>query len=169
MEQSGVQGGTEEKEGTSVATSFTPYGFNPLMGRYPTTIEANGRVVLPAALRYPYAEQVVVMPAGDKFLMIQTPFVAHLTIEKIKRERKDEFVHPRLGKRSFAENKYAPLDKQFRFVIPPEYRQAVGITEQIVICGAGECVEIWSAERWESDEAPYAGDTALFFETFEGL
>lgn len=169
MEDQGAQGNRTKVAAASTTTSFTSYGFDPLMGRYPTVIEPNGRVILPAALRYPYGDRVAVMPGGEKYLMIQTPEVAQMVIKQMKRDRDKEFVPPRLSKRSYTETKYAPVDKQFRFVIPPDLRQAVGITEEIVICGAGECIEIWSAEQWEINERPYVGETALYFETFDGL
>lgn len=158
-------------QGASLATSFTPYGFDPLMGLFPANIEPNGRVVLPSALRYPYAEAVVVMPWSDQFLMIQTPQVNHLVIEDMKGKGKGQqgVVPSRRGKRAQHKSRRVSLDRQFRFVIPPELRELAGIEDQIVVCGAGECVEIWSPERYEAAETPFAADDSLFFETFDGL
>lgn len=171
MEAQGTQGKTEGVQGTSVATSFTPYGFDPLMGLFRTNIEPNGRIVLPSALRYPYDHTVVVMPWGGQFLMVQTPHVNHLVVEDMKGKAKNQagVVPPRRGKRSQHKSSRVSLDKQFRFVIPPNLREMAGINEQVVICGAGESVEIWSAERYETDEAPFLNDDSLFFDTFDGL
>lgn len=171
MEAKGTQRKTEDVAASSVATSFTTYGFDPLLGLYRTNIEPNGRVVLPSALRYPYDDTVVVMPWTGRFLMIQTPHVNHLVVEdmKDKAKRQPGVVPPRRGKRAQHSSSRVSLDKQFRFVIPPELRELAGIREQIVVCGAGESVEIWSAERYESDEAPFADDASLYFETFDGL
>lgn len=158
-------------QGASIATSFTSYGFDPLVGLFRTNIEPNGRVVLPSALRYPYGGTVVVMPWSGRFLMVQTPHVNHLVVEDMKGRGKGQpgVVPARRGKRAQHSSSRVSLDKQFRFVIPPELRELAGIQEQIVVCGAGESVEIWSAERYETDEAPFADDASLYFETFDGL
>lgn len=171
MEAKGTQRESEEVEATSLATSFTPYGFDPLLGLHRTNIEPNGRVVLPSALRYPYAGTVVLMPWAGQFLMVQTPYVNHLVIEAMKGKARAQqgVVPPRRGKRAQHTSSRVSLDKQFRFVIPPELREMAGIEEQIVICGAGEAVEIWSAERYETAETPFLNDDSLFFETFDGL
>lgn len=53
------------------------------------------------------------------------------------------------------------VDKQGRILIPAALREIAGLEKDVVLAGVGDCIEIWSQERWdgldlstESDELP---------------
>ena len=51
--------------------------------------------------------------------------------------------------------------------IPPELRERAGLTDQVVVVGSIEALEIYSAEAFARLSAK--DDADLFFETFDGL
>lgn len=59
----------------------------------------------------------------------------------------------RIRQRIFAQAEEVDLDKQGRFVIPEYLRSYAGILEDIVVIGAGDHFEIWSAPEWEKIRA----------------
>ncbi len=45
---------------------------------------------------------------------------------------------------------FVELDKQGRFIIPEELRNAAGISADAVMVGAGNMIEIWAADKFEA-------------------
>lgn len=56
------------------------------------------------------------------------------------------------------------LDKQGRFVIPSSLREYASLERESVICGVGNRLEVWSAERWEK----YVGSASPSFSELAG-
>lgn len=42
------------------------------------------------------------------------------------------------------------VDKQGRILIPAALRECAGLDKDVVVAGVGDCVEIWSKERWDA-------------------
>jgi len=58
------------------------------------------------------------------------------------------------------------LDRQGRFVIPQSLRQYASLERESVICGVGNRLEVWSAERWDqyvASASPSFGEIASEF------
>ncbi len=41
------------------------------------------------------------------------------------------------------------VDKQGRILIPAALREIAGLEKDVVVAGVGDCIEIWSQERWD--------------------
>ena len=41
------------------------------------------------------------------------------------------------------------LDKQGRALLPQTLREAAGLEKDVVLCGVGNRIEIWSKEKWD--------------------
>ena len=73
--------------------------------------------------------------------------------------------------RQFARSLYGgasdqPLDAQGRLPLPPALRSYAGLERDVVVCGAGDRVEIWDADTYyqfqaENDDTFAQTDTAL--------
>lgn len=56
----------------------------------------------------------------------------------------------RLHRHFFWEMSSTGADSQFRVVLSAEHRRYAGIGTEVVICGCGNFIELWSPERLES-------------------
>jgi MraZ protein len=48
----------------------------------------------------------------------------------------------------FANATDVELDSAGRVMVPPRYREHAGIDRDVVITGAGDCLELWDATTW---------------------
>ena len=169
MARNGEVGTEVASEETTAVVSYTPFGFEPLVGSYPMALETNGRVVLPAALREPYEKHAYLVPAADGCVMVFTPFVFRLFTEQVDKSQDPEFDDPRMVKRIAAMARKVTVDKQSRLVIPPDLRASVGLGDRIRVNGSVECIEIWHDNEWVAEEEPFLGQTKLVYTTYRGM
>ena len=52
-------------------------------------------------------------------------------------------------------------DKQGRFLLPESFREYAGIDQEVIFLGQAGRAEIWSAERYEAEEAKYLNPEAI--------
>jgi len=107
-------------------------------GTYKHTIDDNGRLTVPARLRESVISEIL---DGTKN-------------GSISREQAREF------KRIFGgEGAMQPWDKQGRILLPDNLKDYAGITREVNIVGALDCIEIWDAQayvtRLDSAKAAY--------------
>ena len=66
-----------------------------------------------------------------------------------------------LRRHLFGNTMHTELDSAGRIMLPPPFLTHAGISKKAVILGAGECLEIWDQDAWESYDAdliPRAAD-----------
>lgn len=115
------------------------------LGTYNHTVDAKNRMFIPSKYRECLEGGFVVCKAPDKCLYIYTEQEFERVSETIRAlpgtEENREF------KRSFFGDAYnAELDKQGRFTLKSELKEYAGISENIIIIGAGNKFEVWDAE-----------------------
>jgi MraZ protein len=167
MERDGVQGNAVV-EVQETPASLPVFGHLPFSGTYATRLEASGRLVLPAALRFAFDGSARIRAHRGEYLMLTTirgfdAVVDHLSAGS------GEVLHPRTRKRLYMSAPQVTIDRQSRLVIPPELREQVGLGEDIILAGAIESIEIWPAGRFADAEAPTHDEADLLFDTFTGL
>jgi MraZ protein len=64
------------------------------------------------------------------------------------------------GGRRLRRQRYAPaweveLDRQGRILVPIKLREKNALDGVVVVCGRGECLEIWNPQRWEAEEGQW--------------
>ena len=124
-----------------------------LMGEYEHSLDAKGRLTMPAKLRQDIGEKFIVTKGLDGCLF------AFSTQEWINFEEKLKSL-PLSDKnaRSFVRFFLAgatecEIDKQGRFLIPANLRNVAGLEKEAVIIGVGTRLEIWNKDTWlKSDE-----------------
>jgi MraZ protein len=106
------------------------------LGEHPHTLDAKGRVILPARFRERLASGLVFAPAQDRCIDV-FPLTGF--------ERRVEELRILLA--GAQEEK---PDAQGRVTIPPRLRSYAGLDRELVVNGADERVEIWDRATWES-------------------
>ncbi len=120
-------------------------------GEYDHTIDAKGRMILPAKFREELGGQFVVTKGLDKCLFVYSN-EEWKRIEDNFREKSMTSKDARKFMRFFfAGAADCEVDKQGRILIPSKLREYAGLEKDVVSVGVLSRVEIWSKERWESD------------------
>lgn len=121
------------------------------MGTYDHSIDAKGRVIVPAKFREPLGDSFVVTLGLDGCLFGYPKeewmdFVEQLKgLPGTKEARK-------LQRYFMAGAAPCDVDKQGRILIPSKLREAAGLEKDIVFVGVMSKIEIWSKSRWEEND-----------------
>lgn len=119
------------------------------LGTFTLKLLSSSQVVLPAKIRSQLPDKRAVLAKGfDKC-------VYGFTVEAWQKISETELLKPllsqegrRMRQRIFSQAEEVDCDKQGRFVVPGYLRDHAGITEEVVIIGAGDHFEIWDKDEW---------------------
>ena len=100
-----------------------------MTGTYEHSIDAKGRLFIPAKLREELGVTFYLAMGVDACLAI----------------------YPQSTWDRFTE-KFSSLDSQGRIVIPQKLRRYAGLDKDVVILGVNDRAEIWSADAWQAQE-----------------
>ena len=126
-----------------------------LIGEFEHSLDAKGRLIMPAKLRESIGENFVVTKGLDGCLFAfstseWTNFEEKLKSLPLSNRNSREFTRFFLSGASECE-----IDKQGRFLIPNNLREAAELTKDVIIIGVGTRSELWDKEKWNlynSDE-----------------
>ncbi|MGN0710904.1 MAG: division/cell wall cluster transcriptional repressor MraZ [Anaerovoracaceae bacterium] len=123
-----------------------------LMGKYQNSIDAKGRMIVPAKYREELGYRCVLTRGIDKCLYIYPMPQWEKFMEKLS---KLPTADP--NARAFVRHFYAnavecDIDKQGRMGIPQELRDYAGIEKELVTVGILDKIEIWSKNEWHDAE-----------------
>ncbi|MDI3297704.1 MAG: division/cell wall cluster transcriptional repressor MraZ [Bacillota bacterium] len=131
-----------------------------LIGEYRHSLDAKGRVTIPARLRDELGARVILTRGLDRCLFVYS-------VEDWERLRAGlaQLPFTQADVRAFARLFFAgavegEVDRQGRLLIPPMLREYGGIDREIAILGVSDRLEIWAAEVWEE----YARRTSASYE-----
>jgi MraZ protein len=140
-------------EDPSLALSPTRVPVPPIneafIGRFRHTIDAKGRLTLPAKLRGPLASGVVVTRGSDRCLFL---FTAERWEELRERVRNLPLGEPRavrLRRHLFAYAEGLVPDRQGRILISQDLREWAGLGNEVLIVGQDTHLEIWDSHTWD--------------------
>jgi MraZ protein len=124
------------------------------LGEHQHTLDAKGRVILPARFRERLASGLVFAPSQDRCIDVYPLTVFERRVEELRAlPREDQ--RNRLYLRMFLSRAQEERpDAQGRVVIPPRLRDYAGLTKDLTINGADEKVEIWDRAAWEAYALP---------------
>ncbi|MHC9536757.1 division/cell wall cluster transcriptional repressor MraZ [Dellaglioa sp. BT-FLS60] len=120
------------------------------MGEFKHTLDAKGRLIIPAKFREELGEKFVVTRGMDGCLFGYTQTEWTLLEEKIKAlplTKKDARAFVRFLYSAATECEF---DKQGRINIPVPLRTHANLEKKCVLVGVSNRFEIWSEERWAS-------------------
>ena len=118
------------------------------MGEYNHTIDAKGRLIVPAKFREELGEAFVITNGNDGCLNIYTEEAWETFLEKLKllpnNRDKREIVRMFVAKANQVE-----VDKQGRILVPPALREHAGLEKDVVLAGAIDKIEVWDKAKWD--------------------
>ncbi len=125
------------------------------IGEYEHSIDAKGRLIMPAKLRDEIGEKFVITKGLDGCLFAYSQSEWTAFEEKLKAlplSSKEARIFTRFFLSGAME---CEIDKQGRFLIAGNLRDFAGLEKDVVIIGVNTRIEIWSKEKWlaySSDE-----------------
>ncbi len=129
-----------------------------LMGEYEHTLDAKGRISMPAKLRKDMGDTFVLTKGldGCLFAFSKTEwlnFEEKLKSLPLSDKNARNFVRFFLAGATECE-----IDKQGRFLIPNNLREAATLTKEAIIIGVGTRLEIWDKSTWNKKDKEISAD-----------
>lgn len=139
------------------------------MGEYSHTIDAKGRIIVPAKFRESLGDNIVVTKGLDNCLFVYTSEDWRKFEEKLRTlplTNKDARKFTRFFLAGAAEME---IDKQGRILIPSVLREFAALEKDVVLVGVGSRIEIWDKARWNESISIYDDDMEEVAENMESL
>ncbi len=118
-----------------------------LSGTYAYSVDDRGRLAVPAKLRDKLGDVVWVTIWQGK-LRLYPEAAWEIQVKHVLDMSGWENNGSDMRLAVFSEAYDCQIDGQGRILIPANLREAVGITENVVIVGAGDHVQIWDRAQW---------------------
>lgn len=129
------------------------------LGEYQHTLDAKGRVILPAKFREQLEGGGVIAKTIDGCLGVYTMEGWQEVAESIREKARRGATERQAARTLFAGAAQVEPDRQGRIAIPPNLRQFAGLERDVVVAGVYSRIEIWDGERWR--QRVVEGDTSL--------
>ena len=128
------------------------------IGEYEHSVDAKGRVIMPAKLREDIGEKFILTKGLDGCLFAYsqtewTNFEEKLKTLPLTNKNARDFVRFFLSGAIECE-----IDKQGRFLIPSNLRNYSKLDKDIVILGVGTRIEIWNKDTWNKSAEDISAD-----------
>ena len=120
------------------------------MGTYGHSIDAKGRVIVPAKFREVLGDSFVVTLGLDGCLFVYPEEEWEDFVKQLK-ELPGSKEARKLQRYFMAGAAPCDVDKQGRVLIPSSLREKVVLDKDVVFVGVMSKIEIWSKERWEDN------------------
>ena len=120
-----------------------------LMGEYNHSLDAKGRIIVPSRLRDQLGESFVVSKGLDGCLFAFPPEEWDKLVEKLQALPLTNKDARKFSRYFLAGASEVELDKQGRALLPQTLREAAGLEKDVVLCGVGNRIEIWSKDKWD--------------------
>ena len=122
-----------------------------LIGEYEHSLDAKGRLIMPAKLRADIGEKFILSKGLDGCLFAFSMQEWNNFEEKLKSlplsdKNARSFVRFFLAGATECE-----IDKQGRFLIPNNLRVIANLEKEAIIIGVGTRLEIWNKEKWQTN------------------
>ena len=129
-----------------------------LIGEYEHSLDAKGRLIMPAKLRQDMGDKFIVTKGLDGCLFAFSQeewlnFETKLKALPLSDKNARNFVRFFLSGATECE-----LDKQGRFLIPNNLRNAGNLEKEVIIIGVGTRLEIWNKQTWEKCDEDISAD-----------
>lgn len=139
------------------------------MGEYNHTIDAKGRLIVPAKFREMLGEEFVVTKGLDGCLFVYPNaewknFEDKLKTLPLTNKNARQFTRFFLAGAATCE-----VDKQGRILLPQILREFAELEKEVVLVGVASRIEIWSKLKWDSCMSEYDTDMDEVAESMENL
>lgn len=120
------------------------------MGEYQHSLDAKGRLIIPAKFREELGEGVVLTRGLDNCLFLFPSDEWSILETKLKTLPLTKGGARQFVRFLFSGATECDLDKQGRINLPLNLREFANIEKDAVVIGVSNRVEIWSKEKWDS-------------------
>ncbi|MCR5407241.1 MAG: division/cell wall cluster transcriptional repressor MraZ [Lachnospiraceae bacterium] len=120
------------------------------MGEYNHTIDAKGRLIVPAKFREELGEAFVITNGNDGCLNIYTEEAWETFLGKLKLLPNNRDTRSIVRKFVSQANR-VEVDKQGRILIPTVLRDYAELDKDVVLAGAIDKIEVWDKSRWDAE------------------
>ncbi len=129
-----------------------------LIGEYEHSLDAKGRLIMPAKLREDIGEKFIITKGLDGCL-----FAFSLEEWKNFEQKLRSLPISNKDARAFSRFFFAgaidcEIDKQGRFLISSNLRDVAELTKEVVIIGMDSRIEIWSKDKWQKCDDEISAD-----------
>ena len=122
-------------------------------GTFELTLDAKNRLTVPAKLRAALAEGVVLAKGVERNVGIWKPEDYEAQIQATLAGQNPMSPQARELRRFFSSGAFdTELDAAGRVMIPAFLVEHAGLNRDVVVTGAGDCLEVWSREAWRDYE-----------------
>ena len=121
-----------------------------MTGQYAHTIDAKGRLFIPAKLREELGGTFHVTVGQDHCLSVYSDDSWNAVMDKLKTMNYSDVKRLRP---MFALAADCEPDAQGRILLPAKLREYAGLTRDVVVIGSFDRAEIWDAGRWAALES----------------
>ena len=121
------------------------------MGEYNHTVDAKGRLIVPARFREALGEEFVVTKGLDGCLFVYSSEEWKVIEEKFREVSQFSREARKFARFFFAGAANCEVDKQGRILIPAVLREFAGLEKDVVLAGVLNHIEIWSKDRWQEN------------------
>ena len=119
-----------------------------LMGEYMHSIDAKGRVILPADFRSELGESFIITKGLDNCLFLYTTSEWENLSNKLKQLPLAKAEARAFVRFFFSGARQLECDKQGRFLVPATLRAYAGLQKEVVLIGVSCRIELWGKEEW---------------------
>lgn len=130
-----------------------------LLGEFMHTLDAKGRVFLPARWREVLASELVVTAGQERCLFVMTVDQFRSRAAQLEQHSSDRKANRDYNRLFFSSASEEAVDKSGRVTIPAGLRRYAGLEKDVVWIGVSDRAEIWAREAWsqykEAVEAEY--------------
>ena len=122
-------------------------------GTHEHSLDAKGRVILPARFRDPFRDGAFITKLPEGCLGVWTPQEFDRRTAAVLEKGRQGQAERNVARVWAAGAFEAAPDAQGRLALPPQLRAYAGLDGDVVVNGAINHLEIWSAQRWSSIDA----------------
>ncbi|MCL2391492.1 MAG: division/cell wall cluster transcriptional repressor MraZ [Oscillospiraceae bacterium] len=117
-----------------------------MIGTYQHTVDAKGRMFVPAPLRKQLGEEFYVTITGERCLQIYSLEMWQRALEKLSAMPQK---NQRTLRQLFASAAHCVPDGQGRIPLPQDLRDYAGLSKNVTIVGTGLYAQIWDSEAYK--------------------
>lgn len=121
------------------------------MGEFNHSIDAKGRIIVPAKFREDLGEEFVVTLGLDGCLFLYPDSEWREFVEQLKHLPGNRQAR-QLQRYFLAGATTCEIDKQGRILIPAKLREHAKLEKDVVFVGVLGKIEIWSKELWDAND-----------------
>lgn len=123
-----------------------------LIGEYEHSLDAKGRLIMPAKLRDDIGEVFILTKGLDGCLFAFSKSEWEKFEQKLSALPVSDKNARAFTRFFFAVAIECEIDKQGRFLISSNLREFASLTKDVVIIGLNSRIEIWSKEKWMAED-----------------